>query len=360
MMSFLHVCLGLAVLIAGAQLLVRGASRLAVAVGISPLVVGLTVVAFGTSTPELAVSLRSCLANETSIVLGNVVGANVYNVLLILGLSAVLRPLAVSREMIRLDVPLMIGVSGLFWLMATGGRLTRLDGLVLVAGIVLYTVFLIRQSRKHVADGKKRERRSEPEAGRAWWPHVAYVVTGLGLLAVGSTVLVGGAVATARALGVSELMIAMTVVTAGTTAPELTASLVATFRGERDIAVGNVVGSKIFNILAVLGAGAIVAPNGIAVEPEALAFGIPVLTLAAVACLPVFFAGHSIARWEGALFLFYFLSYAIRLVLEAKQSALRPWFGTGVLFYIAPVTLLAIGVSVYREFRHRSPAAPAS
>lgn len=360
MISVFYVGLGVAVLIAGAQLLVRGASRLAVAVGISPLVVGLTVVAFGTSTPELAVSLRSCLANETSIVLGNVVGANVYNVLLILGLSAVLRPLAVSREMIRLDVPLMIGVSGLFWLMATGGRLTRLDGLVLVAGIVLYTVFLIRQSRKHVADGKKRERRSEHEAGRAWWPHVAHVVTGLGLLAVGSTVLVGGAVATARALGVSELMIAMTVVTAGTTAPELTASLVATFRGERDIAVGNVVGSNIFNILAVLGAGAIVAPNGIAVEPEALAFGIPVLTLAAVACLPVFFAGHSIARWEGALFLFYFLSYAIRLVLEAKQSALRPWFDTGVLFYIAPVTLLAIGVSVYREFRHRSPAAPAS
>jgi len=359
-MSILHVCLGLALLVAGAQFLVRGASRLAVAAGISPLVVGLTVVAFGTSTPELAVSLRSCLANETGIVLGNVVGANVYNVLLILGLSAVLRPLAVSPEMIRLDVPLMIGVSGLFWLMATGGRLTRLDGVVLVAGIVLYTVFLIRQSRKDVASRDPAERRLGVGPDRPRWVHVAYVIAGLGLLTAGSTVLVQGAVAAARALGVSELMIAMTVVTAGTTAPELTASLVATLRGERDIAVGNVVGSNIFNILAVLGTGAIVAPHGIVVEPEALAFGIPVLTLAAVACLPVFFAGHSIARWEGTLFLFYFLSYVTRLVLEAKQSALRPWFDTGVLFYIAPVTLLAIGVSVYREFRHRSPAAPVS
>ena len=151
-------------------------------------------------------------------------------------------------------------------------------------------------------------------------------------------------------------MIAMTIVTAGTTAPELTASLIATLHGEREIAVGNIVGSNIFNILAVLGAGAIVAPHGITIEPEALAFGIPVLTMAAVACLPVFFAGHSIARWEGMLFLFYFLSYVTRLVLEARHSAWRPWFDWAILIYIAPVTVLAIGVSVYREVHHRHRA----
>lgn len=358
-MSLLYILLGLALLVSGAQLLVRGASRLAVAAGISPLVVGLTVVAFGTSAPELAVSVRSCLANETGIVLGNVVGANVSNVLLILGLSAVLRPLAVSPEMIRLDVPLMIGVSALFWLMATGGVLTRLDGVILLAGIVAYTVFLVRHGRTKSAAAGRGESGQGEGPDRRWWLHVAYLAGGLALLTAGSSLLVTGAVAAARAIGVSELMIAMTVVAAGTTAPELTASLVATLHGEREIAVGNVVGSNIFNILAVLGTGAIVAPQGIPVEPEALAFGIPVLTMAAVACLPVFFAGHSIARWEGALFLFYFLSYVTRLVLEANHSAWRPWFDAAILIYIAPVTVLAVAVSVYREVHHRQRAAPA-
>lgn len=358
-MSFLLVLLGLALLVAGAQLLVRGASKLAVAIGISPLVVGLTVVAFGTSAPELAVSIRSCLADQTRIVLGNVIGSNIYNVLLILGVSALLKPLIVSRQLIWLDVPLMIGASLLFWFLGLDGHLTRIEGTFFFCGIVAYTVFLVVKSRKTEAARPKQDTAPAEQQDRRWWLHLLLIIAGLVLLTVGSNFLVDGAVSVARTLGVSELLIAMTVVTIGTTSPELTASLVATFRGERDIAVGNIVGSNIFNILSVLGVGAILAPHGITVEPQALAFGIPVLNIAAVACLPVFFAGHAIRRWEGAMFLLYFGVYLTRLILETKQSPLCPAFDTAILFYLAPVTLIAIIVSVIRQFRQEGRTGPA-
>jgi len=292
--------IGLVGLIIGAELLVRGASRLAIGFGISPLVVGLTVVAFGTSSPELAVSTGSALSGQADIALGNVVGSNIFNVLFILGLSASIGTLVVAQQLIRLDVPLMIGVAILPLLLGLDGKIGRLDGLLLFAGIVAYIVFAIRQSRKET---KEIEAEYDHEFGQGGGMgprqaviQIALVIAGLALLVVGARWLVNGAVALARSLGLSELIIGLTIIAAGTSLPEVATSVIASLRGERDIAVGNVVGSNIFNILAVLGLTAAVAPEGVTVPVAALRFDIPFMIAVSVACLPIFFTGYRIAR----------------------------------------------------------------
>jgi len=347
---------GLALLVVGAQGLVRGASRLALVLGIPPLVVGLTIVAFGTSAPELAVSIRSCLADRTSVVLGNVVGSNIYNVLFILGLSALIIPLGVAPQLIRWDVPIMIGCAAALQVMALDRTLGRVDGAILVAGIVAYTLFVIRQARRErpaVSEDYAKEMDASVRPDRRIGKHVVFMAGGLGLLAVGSDLLVRGAVAVAQAFGVSEVVIGMTVVTIGTTAPELTSCLVAAVRGERDIAVGNIVGSNIFNILAVLGVGALVAPRGIAVDEQMAAFGIPVMAVVCFSCLPVFFAGGAIRRWEGALFLFYFVVYLTYLVLSELKDARILTLRQALIWYVAPLTVVTLAVSVTQEIRSR-------
>lgn len=347
-MVFLLLALGLLLLVAGAELLVRGASRLASAAGISPLVVGLTVVAFGTSAPEMAVSVQSAVAGQTDLAVGNVVGSNIFNVLFILGLSALIVPLVVSRQLIRLDVPLMIAVSFLLILLSLDGEISRLEGAFLFAGIIVYTVFLIRQSRRESAalavdlpEGYTSGKSS------SWVANVAMVIIGLALLVLGARWLVNGAVEIATALGVSELVIGLTIVAAGTSLPELATSVLASIRGERDIAVGNVVGSNIFNILAVLGLSGIVAPRGLTVVESALTFDIPVMIAVAIACLPIFFSGYLIARWEGALFLAFYVAYVAYLVLNATQHATVPAFEAAMIYFVLPltaITLLVIGV----------------
>lgn len=347
---------GLALLVGGAQALVRGASRLSLAMGISPLVVGLTIVAFGTSAPELSVSIQSCLKGATAIVLGNVLGSNVYNVLFILGTCAVITPLAVAPQLIRLDVPIMIGCSLLLLLLSWDGRLTRLDGAVLAGGLVGYTLFTIRQSRKEtvkatqdysdqLADSVKPDRR--------FWLHGILIAAGLAFLGFGSDLLVKGAVAVAQSMKVSETIIAMTVVTVGTTAPELSACIVAALKGERDIAVGNIIGSNIFNILAVLGTGAIVAPGGIEVPARMLQFGLPVMAVVCFSCLPIFFAGRAIRRWEGVMFLLYFVLYVSYLVLEEFRDGRILTLKNAVIWFVAPLTIVTLAVSVGHELRSR-------
>lgn len=345
--------LGGALLVAGAELLVRGASRLAVAGGISPLVVGLTVVAFGTSSPELAVTVGASFSGSADVAVGNVVGSNVFNVLLILGLSAVLVPLRVAQKLVRLDVPLMIGVSALTLVLALDGRIGRLDGAVLFAGVVAYTVFSIRQSRRTAP--AVREEYEEAFHGRReparWLPQVGLVVAGLALLVLGARWLVSAAVTAAQALGVSELMIGLTIVAVGTSLPEVATSLLASLRGERDIAVGNVVGSNLFNLMAVLGLGAVVAPDGVAVRREALAFDLPVMLAVAVACLPIFFTGYTIARWEGWVFLGYYGAYIGYLVLDATGHAALPELRAALLFFALPLTALTLAVLTARSLR---------
>lgn len=349
--------LGLALLIVGAEGLVRGASRMALGLGISPLVVGLTVVAFGTSAPELAVSVQSALAgpNGADVALGNVVGSNIANVLLILGISAAITPLVVQQQLIRLDVPLMIGVSILVFFMAIDGVISRIDGLILFSGIVIYTVFAIRQSRKESAE-VQQEYSSEFDVGRPqsvgdWIKNILMLVGGLALLVLGARWLVDGAISFARMLGVSELVIGLTIVAVGTSLPEIATSIIAAIRGERDIAVGNVVGSNIFNLLSVLGLSSAVAPGGVNVAPAALNFDLPVMIAVAVACLPIFFTGRLIARWEGWLFLGYYVAYTLYLILAASQHDALPAFSTVMGVFVLPLTALTLLFLAWRAFR---------
>ena len=342
---------GGALLIGGAELLVRGSSRLAVAAGVSPLVVGLTVVAFGTSSPELTVTVGSAYAGRADVALGNVVGSSIFNVLFILGLSALIAPLVVAQRLVRLEVPLMIAVSVLSLLLGLDGRIGRPDGLLLFAGIVAYTVFLIRQGRREVASVQAEYEEafgSDPRRQNPWLPNAGLVVAGLVLLVIGARWLVDAAVATAAALGVSELVIGLTIVAAGTSLPELATSVLAALRGERDIAVGNVVGSNLFNLLAVLGLGSLVAPGGVSVSPGALTFDIPVMIAVAVATLPIFFTGHTISRWEGAVFLAYYVAYTTYLILDAAEHAALTTFGDAMVWFALPLTALTLLVLLVR------------
>ena len=302
---------GLLCLIAGAEVLVRGASRIAAFLGMQPLVIGLTVVAFGTSSPELAVSIKSALSGDASLAVGNVVGSNIFNVLFILGISAVIIPLSVSQKLIRIEIPLMIGISVLTWLFAFSGVLSQVEAAVLFGCLVLYLWFLIWEA--------KREKPSEqfdsfavPEAPGIgqWVLNSLFVVGGLALLVFGSRLFVDSSVEIARAFGVSELVIGLTIVAAGTSMPEVVTSIIAAVKGERDIAVGNVVGSNIFNLLAVLGISGMVAADGLSVMNAAIAV--------ALLCLPVFFSGKQISRGEGWLFLVLYILYTGWLIISAS------------------------------------------
>lgn len=358
MLAVVLLAAGLVVLVAGAELLIRGASRIALALHISPLIIGLTVVAFGTSAPELAVSLVSAMSGQADIAVGNVVGSNIFNVLFILGISALITPLVVNQQLIRLDVPLMIGVSGLVWFFARDGTLHRVEGSSLVAGILLYTGFLIRKSRdesREIQDEYRDEFGAHPPSGGALPVNAAFVLLGLALLVLGSRWLVSGATTLAAWFGVSQLIIGLTIVAAGTSLPEVATSILASVRGERDIAVGNVVGSNIFNLLTVLGVASAVAPGGITVPEQVLAFDIPVMAVAAVACLPIFLTGHLIARWEGGIFLLYYAAYSTYLIMAAQGNGQRDVLGDVMLYFVIPLTVLTLAVSVYRMWRSRHP-----
>ncbi|MGB1015639.1 MAG: calcium/sodium antiporter, partial [Nannocystaceae bacterium] len=309
-------CIGLVLLVVGADLLVRGASTIAKKLGISSLVVGLTVVAFGTSAPELAVSVTSAIAGDDTVelALGNVIGSNLFNILMILGVSSIVAPLLVERQLVRLDVPVMIGASALCLLMALDGGIGFLDGIILFSGLLIYTYTLIRSTRKHPEapvepEGDAPEQPDKPDQPVNMPKQLGLVAAGLVMLVVGSGWLVDGAVAFATMFGVSELVIGLTVVAVGTSLPELATSVIAVARGERDIAVGNAIGSSIFNILMVLGLTAVFSPVEVPVSPGVLAFDLPVMLAIGVACLPPFITGNVIARWEGAVFVAYYLAY---------------------------------------------------
>ncbi len=346
---------GFILLIAGAEILVKGASKIAAAAGISPLVIGLTVVAFGTSAPELAVSVMSSLNGAPDIALGNVIGSNIFNVLFILGISALIVPLVVAQQLIRLDVPIMIGTSLLVLGFAWDGHIQWWEGSALLVIGIVYTVFVIRQSKKEKSKEVLEEYRAEygeniqTEKGKTWLS-VLLVFAGLSLLVLGSRWLVDGAVAIAHNLGISDLVVGLTIIAAGTSLPEVATSIIATLRGERDIAVGNVVGSNIFNIVFILSIAAVVG-GGIPVAPSAIEFDIPVMTAVAVACLPMFFTGKRIDRWEGAVFLVYYLAYTTYIVLASLKSQSLEAFSNAMVWFVIPLTLLTLGVVVIREIR---------
>jgi len=349
---------GLVALTVGAEVLVKGAVRLARAVGLSSLVIGLTVVAFGTSAPELAVSVKAALSGQADLALGNVIGSNVFNVLFILGLSALIIPLAVSSQLVRLDVPVMIGVSLLAWVFASDGSVGRVEGIALVTLLVAYTAGLVvvgRRDRDVDAPGEGEGAPVRPPR-RSLLAASAYVVAGLVLLVLGSRWFTAGAAELARSFGVSELTIGLTVVAAGTSLPEVATSVLAALRGQREIAVGNAVGSNTFNILSVLGWTASVAPTGVGVAPTALRFDLPIMAAVALVCLPIFFTGGRISRLEGATLLGFYFSYVTFLVLAAREHASLRFFAGAMLWFAIPLALIGIVYSVLLALHERRRA----
>ena len=351
LMQALTFGLGLVALIAGAEAMVRGASRLAASWGISPLVVGLTVVAFGTSAPEMAVSVGAALSGSSDLAIGNVVGSNIANILLILGISALVAPLLVAEQIIRQEIPIMIGASLLVAVMALDGDIGRVEAALLFVLVIAYTVYLVVQSRR-ASQAVEDEFASEIPTNswdRHWGVQTALVLGGLGLLVFGADWLVGAAVVFARHFGVSDLVIGLTVVAVGTSMPEIATSLIAALRGQRDIAVGNVIGSNIFNLLAVLGAAGMVSTGGLSVPEAARNFDLWVMLAVAFACLPILLTGREIARWEGGVFLGYYAAYLLYLVLAAQQHESLQAFSSVMLSYVMPLTAVTLLVSFLKR-----------
>jgi cation:H+ antiporter len=362
-LTFIYLAGGLVLLVVGGEGLVRGASALASIAGVSPLVVGLTVVAAGTSAPELAVSVQATFSDTPDVTVGNVIGSNIFNVLAILGVCALVAPLVVHVKLIRVDVPLMIGASLVFVAMvAFDGAIQWWDGAVLLAMLVGYTAWSIIEARREGAPGEFAEEFGRPAEseleprGRVVVRNLAFLLAGgLGLMA-GSKLFVDGAVDLAEALGVSDAVIGLTVVAAGTSLPEVVTSVIATLRGERDIAIGNVVGSNLFNILGIAGVAAVIAPaagySSLAVSDNIVRFDLMVMLAATVACLPIMFTGFAIARWEGALFFISYVVYTAFLVLTEVENPARDPFGLGILLAL-PLVIATLAWTTYQGIRER-------
>ncbi|MCC6221165.1 MAG: calcium/sodium antiporter [Deltaproteobacteria bacterium] len=307
------IAAGLVTLLVGGESLVRGSSKLALALGINPLVIGLTVVAFGTSSPELAVSVLAAIDGKMDVALGNVVGSNILNVLLILGLSAIVTPLIVASQLIKFDVPAMIAASLLVLAMGLDGAIGVLDGAILFSMLIAYTAWVIRLSRR---ESEKVKAEFEDSLGVAdngskvkISVQIGTIVIGLLFLCLGARWLVSGAVDIARLLGIDELVIGLTIVAVGTSLPELITSVLASIHRQPDIAVGNIVGSNIFNILGVLGLSGLISGTGVLVSPEALWIDIPVMIGVAVVTLPIVFTDSTISRKEGTFLISAFVVY---------------------------------------------------
>lgn len=361
-----RVIVGLALLIAGGEALVRGASSLATRFGIAPLVIGLVIVSAATSAPELSVTVGAVIAGDPDLAVGNVVGSNIANILLILGISALILPLLVKRQLVRFDLPVMVGITILLLALALDGEVSQLDGVLLFGAAALHVVLSFWFSKR---DPELADAIDVPAAPSKRSPtaqigvSVLFVLGGIGLLVVGANFLVDGASNIAASFGVSSLVIGLTVVAVGTSLPELATSIIAVRRGERDIAVGNIVGSNIFNIGVVLGIPAMIFPAGIPVAPSAVALDLPLALAASVALVPIAFTGFAIARWEGGLFVALYVAYTVYLILNAVQHDALSGFTTVMVFFVLPlvaVTLIAVTAYEVGYLRGRKTAkAPA-
>lgn len=350
-MNWIALLAGLGLLVIGAEMLVRGGASFAARMGISSLVIGLTIVAYGTSSPELVVSAKAALAGSPDIAIGNVVGSNIFNILFILGISALICPLAVSQQLVRIDVPIMIGVSVLTFILSLDGMLGKVDGIIFLTGIVLYTWFVISLGKKEKKKEVIKEYESEfgaPKKSKSWLLDIFLIAVGLGVLILGARWFVDGAIGIARGFGISELVIALTIVAAGTSMPEVATSIMASIRKERDIAVGNVVGSNIYNLLAILGVTSILAKDGLPVSAGIIDFDMPAMIAVAVACLPIFFTGRTISRWEGGVFIFYYAAYTTYLILKSSEHDQLPMMSGAMMIFVIPLTVLTMTVIYFQ------------
>lgn len=349
-MVLLYLVGGLVALVGGGELLIRGASKIAAAMGVSSLVIGLTIVAFGTSSPELVVSLKASLTGQADLAVANVVGSNIFNILFILGACAAFAPLVVSSQLVRLDVPIMIGSALLMLLFSLNGNIGFWEGAALFSILVIYTIFLIYKSRKESKENKIEEEviKMTPQVILI---NLAFIAIGLGLLILGGDWFVTAATEIAKSLGVSDTVIGLTIVAIGTSLPEVATSLIATIKGERDIAIGNVVGSNVYNVFAILGLSSMLTPSGLNVANDLLSFDLPLMVGTAVACLPIFIVGLRINRWEGYMFLGTYVLYTVFLILNATEHAFFENYKAGVIYLVGPILLLTLSIISFQAIK---------
>jgi cation:H+ antiporter len=349
LINVIELLSGLVLLLIGAELMVRAAVRLAERLHVRPLIIGLTIVALGSSAPQMAVSLQAALTDNPDIAVGSVVGSGIFNILVTLGLSALIIPLRVSRQLVRLDIPLMIGASLLVFILAWNKDLGRFDGVLLLGALALYLGLLFRQSRHSTRPHTERP----TETQQSWLISVLMILAGLAMLVFAGRLLLGAAVVVATDLGLSERVIGLTVVAVGTSLPELATSLIAALRGQRDIAVGNVIGANLFNLLGVLGLTALLAPTPLSVSPNALDFDLPVMLGVAALCLPVFYSGYRVTRAEGLLLLGLYLVYGLHVVSFTTGMPLAGKLERLMLFYVLPALLTFLLFTSIRAWRRQ-------
>ncbi|CAH0243639.1 Inner membrane protein YrbG [Pseudomonas koreensis] len=349
LINVIELLSGLVLLLIGAELMVRAAVRLAERLHVRPLIIGLTIVALGSSAPQMAVSLQAALTDNPDIAVGSVVGSGIFNILVTLGLSALIIPLRVSRQLVRLDIPLMIGASLLVFILAWNKDLGRFDGVLLLGALALYLGLLLRQSRHSTRPHTERP----TETQQSWLISVLMILAGLAMLVFAGRLLLGAAVVVATDLGLSERVIGLTVVAVGTSLPELATSLIAALRGQRDIAVGNVIGANLFNLLGVLGLTALLAPTPLSVSPNALDFDLPVMLGVAALCLPVFYSGYRVTRAEGLLLLGLYLVYGLHVVSFTTGMPLAGKLERLMLFYVLPALLTFLLFTSIRAWRRQ-------
>ena len=349
--SALEILLGIVLLFGGGELFVAGSSALALLLGIPQIVIGLTVVSLGTSAPELFVSLISTFQDGDAIAVSNVVGSNIFNVMVVLGLSALVVPLRVKSRLVRRDVPLLLGVSMAVWGMASGGRLTWQAGLALLVGTAINLIWEMRTASEY------SEEEGDFDEGDRATPAVAAakLAGGLVLLVLGSQVLVKGATAAAIGLGVTQTVIGLTIVSAGTSMPELVTSLVAAYRGKADLAIGNVVGSNLLNQLLILGVCGVFSGEGLLVDPVVISRDLPVMVLTTLALLPILWTRGVVSRLEGGILVGLYGLYMAEQVLSETLTTAQDEFRFVVLVVVLPLVLVFLVWQMLR-WRLQRPA----
>ena len=347
--SALEILLGIVLLFGGGELFVAGSSALALLLGIPQIVIGLTVVSLGTSAPELFVSLISTFQDGDAIAVSNVVGSNIFNLMVVLGLSALVVPLRVKSRLVRRDVPLLLGVSMAVWGMASGGRLTWQAGLALLVGTAINLIWEMRTASEYSEEEGDFDEgdRATPAAA------AAKLAGGLVLLVLGSQVLVKGATAAAIGLGVTQTVIGLTIVSAGTSMPELVTSLVAAYRGKADLAIGNVVGSNLLNQLLILGVCGVFSGEGLLVDPVVISRDLPVMVLTTLALLPILWTRGVVTRLEGGILVSLYVLYLAEQVLSETLTTAQDEFRFVVLVVVLPLVLVFLVWQMLRWRRDR-------
>ncbi len=354
LLTAIEVLVGIFLLFGGGEFFIKGSVALALIFGIPQLVIGLTVVSLGTSAPELFVSVSSILKGSDALAVSNVIGSNIFNVMVVLGCSALVMPLRVESRLVRRDVPLLIAISAAVWGITSTGQITWQSGIALLIALIINSIWEIRTAREEPEAAEE----AEPEISLATsqvklWKASLYLIIGIILLNIGSKILINGAAGLASSLGVSEAVIGLTIVSAGTSLPELITSLVAALKGRTDLAIGNVVGSCLLNQLLVLSSCAI-ASGTIGLQVDALLINrdIPIMVLTTLACMPIFWTNGQISRTEGGILVGLYIFYIFDQVIPHTLPSIQDEFRLIIICFIAPVIIITFIFQSLTYWRH--------